>query len=467
MKNEFDINENWQRLKIETTPELLEAFRTAYNYYDGKKLIEWVAHLYDPEVGGFYYSNSARDYEPFRPDIESTAFALSLVTNHGAIKDRNEQLPENIKRAIVSFAKGLQSSNDGYFYHPQWPQGRENLNVDRYGRDIPSACGVITSFWLDDGSGVKRQQRPNFCAPGAAKCARHADTDERCSFPELPVPKVTPDAAAPKRPYRHPDYSSREAFLLWIDEFNGGEGVKDNSGNAHNLAELRYEVIKYGYYDTVVDYLDRIQAEIYDEQIAAGVTPSGVWQRETNYRAVWGLLKYLAYYNLDSTHTRRIDIKYVPHIINTCIKVMKMPSDGQYHMNDIMNQWMGMQRVISNVKKYYGDDEAAKIYEQIRPYGAELIANTLAKIAPFKMTDGSFSYKPDGHSLPRIYGTPISLGLVEGDLNAVILATNTYRCFYTCMGYTPVPLFTPEDGKRFVDAISTLGPVRKKIQEDS
>ena len=460
--------QRWQKLSELAAPDVVAALRSAYDYYDGRKLIEWVANLYDVEVGGFYYSNSARDYEPYRPDIESTSFALSLVTSHGAIKNRSEDLPENVQRAIVNFAKGLQSSNDGYFYHPQWPQGRENLNVDRYGRDIPSACNLIMSFWLDeDGSGVKRQQRPNFCAPGAAQCARHAGTSERCSFPELPVPKVTPDVGAPKRPYRHPDYSSREAFLNWVDEFNGGEGVKENSGNAHNLAELRYEIIKYGYYDAVVDYLDRIQAEIYDEQIAAGVTPSGVWQREVNYRAVWGLLKYLAFYNLDSTHMRKIDIKYVPHIIKTSIEVMKMPPDGQYHMNDIMNQWMGIQRVIVNVKKYYGDAEAEKIYEQIRPYGAELIANTLSKMAPFKMTDGSFSYKPDGHSLPRIYGTPISLGLVEGDLNAVILATNTYRCMFTCMGYDPVPMFTADDGKRFVEIISSLTPINKKAHPDA
>ena len=41
--------------------------------YD-KKLFDWVINLYDPSWG-FYYANSARDYDGFLPDIESTCQA--------------------------------------------------------------------------------------------------------------------------------------------------------------------------------------------------------------------------------------------------------------------------------------------------------------------------------------------------------------------------------------------------------
>ena len=458
--------EKWQELMNIAGEDIASALREAYDSYDGDKLISWVANLYDPATGGFYYSNSARDHEPYRPDIESTSFALSLITSNGAIKNRNEELPLDMQRAIVSFAKSLQSETDGYFYHPQWPQSREKLSVDRYGRDIPSTCGVITSFWLDeDGTGVKKQQRPRFCAPGASKCDKHFGTNESCVFPTVTVTPTKKEEGA-QDTKNHPDYSSREAFLSWVYEFGGGEAAKDNSGNAHKLAEIRYEIVKYGYYDAVVDYLDNMQKEIFDEQIALGKTPSGVWQREANYRAVWGLLKYLAFYNLDNEHTRRIDIKYVPYIIDTSIKVMKMPPDRDYFMNDIMNQWMGMHRVINNVRKYYGDDEAEKICERIRESAPDLIRNTVEKIQPFIIEDGSFAYRPDGHSLKIIYGSPISLGEREGDLNAVVLALNTYRSMFTCLGYEPIPIFTPEHGARFVEIIKSLEPIKKKAHPD-
>ena len=54
-------------------PVVREAVRDFYaNFFDPEKLIRWWAGLYDPEIGGFYYSNSARDNAGFLPDMEST-----------------------------------------------------------------------------------------------------------------------------------------------------------------------------------------------------------------------------------------------------------------------------------------------------------------------------------------------------------------------------------------------------------
>ena len=49
----------------------------------GDEMYRWLARLYDPKIGGFYYSNSARDYEGFLPDVESTAQALYAMGNNG------------------------------------------------------------------------------------------------------------------------------------------------------------------------------------------------------------------------------------------------------------------------------------------------------------------------------------------------------------------------------------------------
>ena len=52
--------------------ELAAAYRELYSIFD-EELIEWVANLYDPITGGYYYSNAARDNEGFLPDLGRTA----------------------------------------------------------------------------------------------------------------------------------------------------------------------------------------------------------------------------------------------------------------------------------------------------------------------------------------------------------------------------------------------------------
>lgn len=449
----------WKEIEETAGQDVVSALKRLASLYDGEKLIRWVGGLYDCEHGGFYYSNSARDNEPYRPDIESTNFALSLIFNRGALTNRNTQLPLKMQRAIVDFARNMQSERDGYFYHSQWPQDKSLLAVDRYGRDLATAATLIPSFWLDfDGTGVKRQVRPKYCIPGSSvKCDKHFGTDERCIFKDDSAPKNDKNE---NLQIQHPDYSSREAFTKWLLDYN--KGIKENSGQAHRIAELRLEIIKHGYMDIVLDHLDLMLEEIYNEQLAAGEKPTGVWQKTADYKAVWGLFKYLCLYNM-SDHGRKIDIKYVPYMVDTCIEVLKMKPDGTtFYMNDIMNQGAAISRIVSNVRKHYGEEYVPAIYERVRAHAAEIIDNTIEKIKPFMIDDGSFSYKPDGRSLKIIYGSPISLGEVEGDLNAAILAVNAYSTMFEIIGYKTVPIFTSEDGELFIKIVSEEKRIVKK-----
>ncbi|MBQ7387202.1 MAG: hypothetical protein IJW03_03450 [Clostridia bacterium] len=484
-KAEYETEKYWLNLASEASDEVVAAFKRAYSYYDGSKMVDWIANLYDSEIGGFYYSISARDYEPFRPDIESTSFALSLLVSRGAIKNRNTELPVEMQIAMVDFMKNMQSAKDGYFYHPQWPQDKAMLKGDRYGRDIASAASFITSFYIDrDGDGVKEQQRPTYCAPGTAKCEKHYKTNERCSFPQstsyiasefkspatvtltsgvsAAVSKVSDSTVTPTASVSgKPDYSSADAFREWLLAYNAN--VKTNSGQAHNIAELRMEIIDHGYMNIVLDHLDAVLEEVYNEQLSNGETPSGAWQYDANFKAVWGIYKYLCLYNLE-TYGRKIDIKYVPYMVDTCIKVIGSPADETYYVNDVMNQWTSISRIISNVEKHYGVAEAKKIQERVRENAVYLIDNTLEKIEPFRVGDGSYAYTLECRSLSVIYGVEISRGEVEGDLNSTVLATGTYTAMYNTMGYTQVPLCNADDGRRFVETILTNEPIEKKEQ---
>ena len=267
VQREYESEKHWIALAAKADPDTYNAIKTLYNYFDGRKMIGWMANLYDSERGGFYYSNSARDTAGYLPDIESTSQLLGMAVSTGAIPDRNLYIPQEIKAKIVEFARSLQSPEDGYFYHPQWPQGRENLNTDRYGRDIGSATGVIRSFYLDtDGDGKDdTRQLPNWCAPNGVKCALHEGTDERCSFPIATayytdkiegstVTTLTSSVSSSVSKLSgstvkavvssHPDYSSRAAFSAWLEEYN--KSIRVDSGAAHNLAAIQGEINQYG-----------------------------------------------------------------------------------------------------------------------------------------------------------------------------------------------------------------------------
>ena len=75
---------------------IVRGFKELYTIYSDD-LPEWLAGLYDHGIGGFYYSNSARDNEPFLPDIESTNQALNLLLNTGMMKNCRE-LPEAMQK---------------------------------------------------------------------------------------------------------------------------------------------------------------------------------------------------------------------------------------------------------------------------------------------------------------------------------------------------------------------------------
>ena len=444
--------DKWERIASDAGSDVADALVRLRTFYQTDKIIDWAASLYDPERGGFYFSRSARDTRGYLPDIESTAQLLRVMKGSGALPSIDDDMPDGIKRRVIAFTRSLQAE-DGYFYHPQWPQGRSRLNVDRYGRDLVSGSDLFSLFTLSE-NGEQVRQYPDRCIPGGMKCAAHTGTDGCCptfeTTDEAETVTTTSDV--------HPDYTSPEAFSDWLENFN--EKVKLNSGQAHKIAELRYEINAHGYMDVVLDHLDRVQAEVYAEQTASGETPSGLWQRAANYRAVWGLLKYMALYN-DPVWGRRIDIKYVPHIIDICIRVIGMPPDGAYMMNDLMNQWRGISRIIENVRKYYGKDALHSIYAQVRENAVSLVENTIKKLSPFKLEDGTIAYQSNGRTLRRIYGVLISEGEREADVNALACSLGLYSSVFASLGVERIPLFEHRDGERLVYLLRMAEPIVK------
>ena len=102
------LDKKWLELENEVErrggdgKELVAAMKELYELWT-PDLYRWVARLWSREEGGFYYSNSARDNEPFLPDIESTLQALGIICRSGMV-DYSE-LPEDMKDGTKARAR--------------------------------------------------------------------------------------------------------------------------------------------------------------------------------------------------------------------------------------------------------------------------------------------------------------------------------------------------------------------------
>ena len=144
--------EKWQALESEVTrrggdgAEFVKAMQEHHAIYKDTIYL-WLAGLYDKEIGGFYYSNSGRENEPFLPDIESTNQATNFMLSSGLINEP-EDLPIAMREQMTKFCQSLISPIDGYIYHPQWDYNDPNwiMKDSRMGRDMTWAVDMARKF---------------------------------------------------------------------------------------------------------------------------------------------------------------------------------------------------------------------------------------------------------------------------------------------------------------------------------
>lgn len=87
----------------------------------------WLAGQYDPVSGGFYYARSSFDMDDFKPDIESTAQALTILQRSGLL----EQLPLVVKSKLAGFFQNKQDPASGYFYDEDENMRKDEVMVMR------------------------------------------------------------------------------------------------------------------------------------------------------------------------------------------------------------------------------------------------------------------------------------------------------------------------------------------------
>ena len=402
--------------------DIADAIKRLYQFY-GTDTYMWIANLYDPENGGFYYANSSRDYEGFLPDIESTTQALWFITDTGLISGRGgltKALPEEVVSDTLAFAYSLFDESDGYFYHPQWGK---NINSSRKGRDLNSSISVIQKLGgkVPDNTALDRLGN----ASASAAIAKFMRSEVAFA-----------------------DYLDSEAELLaWLN----GLGInKDSHSAGHTIESVTSQIKAKGYAKAVIDWLDSKQLD------------NGLWQEITEqnqYTALSGLLKIGSTYNKLGGYMKKCN-----DMIDTAINVILSSADP-YIVIYVYNPWGGLEYALESMTKANdagsGNYDIASAYERIYAAYPDMIDATISKLAKFQKSDGSFSYYQNA-SAAYTQNTFVSLGYDEGDVNGTSLGLTTVRkTVFGLLDISPIPMYNSDHYEEFCSILNSILPVEK------
>ena len=439
----------------ESAEQITSAFKQLYTLYK-PELAEWYANLYDPAVGGYYSTDSGRDYESFGPDLECTMQSMAFVRTSGLIEEvgpLEEAIPEDMQRAMVRFAKSCQSEN-GFFYHPHWNVADIDGSISRRGRDLGWAVQILSAFGSN----------PTYDTPNGRK----GDGLDADGNPVAVKEKSVSNSAAekPAAPARHAPYlENRETFLEYLSEFDlvnksyhWGNMLNSTVGQIRARSrELVEGGADYSLVDILIDYLnERICPE------------TGYWGREVNMAGSNGYFKILAVYN-------SLEKPYPACEKATESVLMSIMGDEIDAGNccSLYNLWNCVSFIKSNVRKFASEEDKERILGRInkvlRERGAEAILNTYKKIKPYqKGVAFSHQYHGNGGAQQGLYTGMTGLFVAdEGNVDATgICSTGLVRAMFETFGARRVPILYKADWMVYLNIINTAKPVVKKYPQE-
>ena len=479
--------------------EATEALLAHYSIY-GEEVYLWLASLYDPGVGGFYYSQSALENQGFLPDLESTYQALGLLGNIGIFYDFGgsyaKGLPTWMKNQIVKFVKGLQSSEDGYFYHPQWGS---SILTSRRARDLNWATSLLTAFGEKPKWNTPNGKVGEFGTPPDAVAKRVGLGFESVA---VAVSKVVAVASSAVYPAHLETLDAWRNYL--VCELNGGSDINDTAPNlirknsysignvltaqadqiiARDKAALdsgeMTDVDKNGYCDggyveTLIELLDSWQ-----------LSYNGLWEHslsmrdgtvvedeegEPYYTSVNGLMKISAVYLEMGIEFPNPEAALRQAIF--MINHYESGSDGKpgadlngyrpSNVVDVYNPWITVHQLLTNVEKFGDWQMAESVRTELVANAEEMIRTTTAKTLLFKRADGSFSYDWDGDMYMSQGASVAVKGSCEGNVNGCTLAVSgVTRNICYALGLKNIPMFYGTDYDKFMAEIESMSPVIK------
>lgn len=459
------------RIKSELGEDTAKAFQKLYTLFSDDVYI-WLANLFEPNIcvctglsedvtecqhtpycggAGFYFNNDGRDTVGYLPDIESTVQALHHLNSGGMFDTVGgsyvNAFPQEYLDALLKFAKSLQSSEDGYFYHPQWGT---NIIAARRGRDLGWAQQLIDEtggkpYWTTPG-GVAGE----LGAPGAdAVQPVSALTSKLSASVAIAVSQIKSASSL-----YLPDYlRSLSAWKTYIDELNI---INDPYTAGNTLAAMHNEIKSAG--DAYINYLTSYLTENQNQE-------TGFWGEGVTFVTMNGFMKLsysFSYYN-------RV-IPNVEKAFMSTIDVLLTPDteERDLHVCNTYNTWVNFNQIFNSLKKVEGGE--AKIEELraiLREKAPELINITYDKYLTHRQPDGTFSYHEKAYGSAS-QGAPVAPGLrMLGDVNATsIVTTGTTNLMFSVLGVQNINFYLEEDMDYFMSEITNLDPVIKNKAPD-
>ena len=455
---------------------LTESLKDFYSIY-GDNLIIWLADLYDPVSGGFYYSNSARDNDGYLPDIESTAQVLDNLRENGMFSyvqnDLQEALPEEFKQGIIRFIKERQNPN-GYFYHPQWSVELANSLLSRRARDLTKGISALKALGAsptyDTPLGDKGDGLDAYGNPVSGAVPSSASMTGRLGYSSAAAVSKVIAASSVMVPSH---LVSDVTFKAWLDtlDLNGDSYTIGNNISSQTPEiigrdkVLRAQGANYLLSQILIDWLN-------DHCYAS----TGHWNDVADYEGTNGLLKISGCYNEIARSGLGVDasLPYPEAALKSSVAALTT-EEFAATVCYTYNVWFNICNILDNVT-FSNKEEGERLREEtvamLREFviedasydGATLNAITISKLKTmqFLKDDSSFSFSPD-HSAQTSQGMQVALPNVnEGDINGTNLcSTGIVSRMFVALGLSHPQIFTQADAMLFLRKIEEAGPIIK------
>ena len=456
-----------KNLDAQLADDITLAMRELYSIYT-VDVAKWYANLFDPEIGGYYYSNSARDFDEatyngvtykLLPDIESTyqgdGFLHASLVESGKTAD----VPSWYSDKIVRFVKGLQDKKTGYFYHPQWGKETTDKFLSRRGRDLQMAVRLLERYGsaptYDTPLGTKGD---GFLADGAPADMTGAYRYE----PKSTEVKESADRSVSSHLVNRESFEKHLAEIaVEYDKSKSSYTVGNHfeSQGAQILARdkvLRAEGADYSLCDILQEWLD----ERFNPK-------TGIWcsSETVGYTEVNGILKVTASYN-------KINRPLPDPVASMRAAIGIITSDADpKHVCSVLNPWYAISLIRENVENFIPKEKKDELSEAVKEVGRELVScypelvrATTRKLKMFRKPDGSFSYYENNTAFCS-QGMPVAHGAPnEGDLNATNICNfGIIGHIFAALGVEPLPLFTVSDRIEYVNILEKNAKAKKVL----
>ena len=343
--------------------ELSAALKKA-NRVLSQDVVDWLAGLYDPDAGGFYYCESGRDNQGFSADIESTYQAFCMLSELGFFAD-DKYIPEEIKTKVGEYIQQRQAEDDGYFYDPQFGK---NVTVSKRERNLGHGKALLNF------TGFK---------------ALYPYPDERAKAESLA--KTADSGSLPEM------YKSAEAYRKWISDqpwstnpYASGNNVAASSSMAKSL----------GYGDIIIEELNKRQN-----------AETGLWGgSDRTYLQLNASMKCAAAYQTVNYPYPNMD-----NMIDSVVYIVENDMPGE-----MASTWNPL-ALLKYAKTTHGGVFTPGERARLEAAAPRIISKIADDVMTYKQKDGGFSYYRD-HSSAESQGALVGLGLAEGDINASYMA---------------------------------------------